>query len=298
VTLRLNIINNEKLKSKIFLQHYLAPYTSFKIGGKADLFIIPYSWDELIYILSELKEKEIPTKILGAGTNVLISDEGIRGALIKIGKNLGDVRRIDSLIVEAEGGCLISELLYFGWQHELGGLEFLMGIPGTIGGAVIGNAGAWRKAIGDYVEGVYIIDNSLNVKYIDKKDLHFSYRSSDIPKDYIVKSALIRFEKKDKELSIKQAREYLKKRTERLPKYPSAGSVFKNPPEGPAGAFIESLGFKGKRIGDAMVSYEHANVIINLGHAKYGDVISLINLIKEEVKKEYGIELEPEIRIW
>jgi len=192
----LNIINNEKLKSRILSQHDLAPYTSFKIGGKADLFIIPYSWDELIYILSELKEKEIPTKILGAGTNVLISDEGIKGAVIKICKNLGNVKRIDSLIVEAESGCLISELLYFGWQNELGGLEFLMGIPGTIGGAVTGNAGAWRKAIGDYIEGLYVIDNSLSVKYIDKKDLHFSYRNSNIPKEYIVKSVLVRFRKK------------------------------------------------------------------------------------------------------
>jgi len=294
----LNIINNEKLKSRILSQHDLAPYTSFKIGGKADLFIIPYSWDELIYILSELKEKEIPTKILGAGTNVLISDEGIKGAVIKICKNLGNVKRIDSLIVEAESGCLISELLYFGWQNELGGLEFLMGIPGTIGGAVTGNAGAWRKAIGDYIEGLYVIDNSLSVKYIDKKDLHFSYRNSNIPKEYIVKSVLVRFEKKDKDISIEQAKKYLKERSKRLPKYPSAGSVFKNPPQGPAGVFIERLGLKGKRIGDAMVSYEHANVIINLGHAKYKDVISLISLIKEEVKKEYGIELEPEIRIW
>uniref|UniRef100_A0A7C3MIE9 UDP-N-acetylenolpyruvoylglucosamine reductase n=1 Tax=Dictyoglomus thermophilum TaxID=14 RepID=A0A7C3MIE9_DICTH len=294
----MNIINNEKLKSRILSQHDLAPYTSFKIGGKADLFIIPYSWDELIYILSELKEKEIPTKILGAGTNVLISDEGIKGAVIKICKNLGNVKRIDSLIVEAESGCLISELLYFGWQNELGGLEFLMGIPGTIGGAVTGNAGAWRKAIGDYIEGLYVIDNSLSVKYIDKKDLHFSYRNSNIPKEYIVKSVLVRFEKKDKDISIEQAKKYLKERSKRLPKYPSAGSVFKNPPQGPAGVFIERLGLKGKRIGDAMVSYEHANVIINLGHAKYKDVISLISLIKEEVKKEYGIELEPEIRIW
>lgn len=294
----LNILSKYRLKSEILENVNLAPYTSFKIGGRADLFIVPYSWDELILILKVLREKGIIVKILGQGTNILVSDEGIRGAVIKLGQKLGNVNLTHDGNLEVEAGSLISKVISFMLERNLGGLEFMIGIPGTIGGAVIGNAGAWRKSIGDFVEKVVVIDENLQERLLEKKDLFFSYRMSNIKREWIIKKVILKVENKLKEESMEEIKSYLRERNKRLPKYPSAGSIFKNPKEGPAAYFIESLGFKGMRIGDAMVSYEHANTIINLGKAKSRDVMDLIDIIKTKVKGVYGIDLEPEIVFW
>lgn len=294
----LNILSRYCLKSRISENVVLAPYTSFKIGGSADLFILPYSWEELLFILKILKEKGIAVKILGQGTNILISDEGIRGAVIKLGQNLGNISLTYESILEVEAGCLISKVISYMLERNLGGLEFMIGIPGTIGGAVVGNAGAWNKSIGSFVEEVVIIDENLEEKILTKNDLLFSYRRSNIKKDWIVKKVRLKVEKKQKEISMEEIKNYLKERNRRLPKYPSAGSIFKNPKEGPAAYFIESLGFKGMRIGDAMISYKHANTIINLGRAKSKDVMELIDIVRTRVKEVYGINLEPEIIFW
>lgn len=294
----LNILSKYCLKSRILENVVLAPYTSFKIGGRADLFILPYSWEELLFVLKILKEKGIAVKILGQGTNILISDEGIRGAVIKLGQNLGNISLTYEGILEVEAGCLISKVISYMLERNLGGLEFMIGIPGTIGGAVVGNAGAWNKSIGSFVEEVIVIDENLEEKILTKNDLLFSYRMSNIKKDWIVKKVRLKVEKKQKEISMEEIKNYLKERNRRLPKYPSAGSIFKNPKEGPAAYFIESLGFKGMRIGDAMISYKHANTIINLGRAKSKDVMELIDIVRTRVKEVYGINLEPEIIFW
>jgi len=293
-----NILNKYNFKSKIYKDVNLSHYTSFKIGGKVDLFIIPYSWEELILILQILKENNIPTKVMGQGTNILAPDEGIKGAVIRLNQNLGKINFVDNSHLEVESGCLISKLISFMVEKNMGGLEFMMGIPGTIGGAVMGNAGAFRKAIGDFVEGVYVLNEHFEEMFLGKKELNFNYRSSNIPKDWIIKKVLLRLEEKPKEESLKEIKFFIKERSKKLPKYPSAGSVFKNPKEGPAGYFIDNLGFRGFRIGDAMVSYEHANTIINVGRARSKDVLEIINIIKDKVKEAYGIDLEPEIIIW
>jgi len=288
----------KEFKGRLYKDIDLAPYTSFKIGGKADFLIIPNSWEELISILDNLSIKKIPVKILGQGSNILIPDEGIEGAVIRLNKNLGKTKLIDSFLIEVEAGCLISSLLSFLMENNLGGIEFMIGIPGTLGGAVQGNAGAWGMSIGDYVKRVTVIDENLKEKDIDKKDLEFSYRHSNITSNLIIKSVIIKVKKQPKDIALSLIKSYLKERAKRLPRLPSAGSIFRNPKEGSAGYFIESLGFKGKKVGDAMVSYEHANIIVNLGKAKAKDVKELIDLIREKVKEAYGIDLELEIVLW
>lgn len=294
----LNILSKYNLKSKIIEDVVLAPYTSFKIGGKADLFIIPYSWSEFLLIITLLKEFNIPVRILGQGTNILIPDEGIRGAVIKFGQNLGRINLLDKERLEVEAGCLVSRLISYMLERNLGGLEFMIGIPGTLGGAVIGNAGAWNKSIGEFVEEVEILDENLKEKILKKGDLVFSYRDSNIRRDWIIKRVILKVKEKPKEFSLKEIKNYLKERNKKIPKYPSAGSIFKNPKEGPAGYFIDSLGLKGKRIGDAMISYEHANIIVNLGKARSTDVMELIEYVRLKVREAYNINLEPEIVFW
>ncbi|MEN3012368.1 MAG: UDP-N-acetylmuramate dehydrogenase [Dictyoglomus thermophilum] len=293
-----NILNRYNFKSKIYRDVDLSSYTSFKIGGKADLFIVPYSWEELIFIIQTLKEHNFPIRIMGQGTNILVPDEGIRGAVIKLNQKLGKIDVIDSEHVEVESGCLISTLLSFVLEKNMGGLEFMIGIPGTLGGAVMGNAGAFRRSVGEFVEGVYVIDENLEERFLDKKELTFNYRSSNIPRNWILKKIILKLERKAKDSALKEIKFFIQERNKKLPKYPSAGSVFKNPKEGPAAYFIDSLGFKGFRIGDAMVSHEHANIIVNLGKARSRDVLDIIDIIRSKVKEVYGIDLEPEIIFW
>jgi len=293
-----NILNRYNFKSEIYRAVDLSSYTSFKIGGKADLFIIPYSWEELIFIIQTLKEHDFPIRIMGQGTNILVPDEGIRGAVIKLNQKLGKIDVIDSEHVEVESGCLISTLLSFVLEKNMGGLEFMIGIPGTLGGAVMGNAGAFRRSVGEFVEGVYVIDENLEERFLDKKELTFNYRSSNIPRNWILKKIILKLERKAKDSALKEIKFFIQERNKKLPKYPSAGSVFKNPKEGPAAYFIDSLGFKGFRIGDAMVSHEHANIIVNLGKARSRDVLDIIDIIRSKVKEVYGIDLEPEIIFW
>lgn len=289
---------NSKFKGKILKDVFLAPYTSFKIGGKVDYLAFPYTWDDLFLILEWAKKENIPFKIMGQGSNILVSDEGISGLIIRINRNLGRIRKISEEYLEVESGCLISDLLSFLIKSNLGGLEFLAGVPGNVGGSVFGNSGAFGKSIGEFIERVNVIDENLNIKALEKSDLFFGYRESNIKEGYIIRSVIIKIKSQEKDKTYSLILNYLRERQKKIPKFPSAGSIFKNPPNNNAGYLLEKVGMKGKRIGNVMVSYEHANTIINLGGGKAKEVKELIMMMREKVKDYFGIDLELEIKIW
>jgi len=270
----------------------LAKYTTFKIGGPADFFVEIESEDKLLKALKLVKELKLPYFILGGGSNLLVADEGYRGVIIKI-SNLKSQISNRKIVVGA--GVSLGKLVELAAENSLTGLEFAAGIPGTVGGAVRGNAGAWGKAIGDKVKRVKVLTPEGKIKWIKNSDCRFSYRQSRFKKTKeIIWEAELELKKGDKKEIQEKIKENLAKRADQ-PKEPSAGCVFINPKPLSAGELIDKCGLKGKRIGNAQISPKHANFIVNLGGAKATDATKLIKLIKEKAKEKFGIDLEKEI---
>jgi len=274
----------------------LAPYTTFKIGGKAWALCEVMSLRELKELLIYLTQEQIPYFVLGNGSNILVSDSGFKGVAIKL---RGEFEKLDSKngILTAGAGVNISYLLRYCMENGLGGLEFLAGIPGTVGGAVFMNAGAFGGEVLDKVEKLMIVNPFGEVILKEKKELEFSYRKMHIDNGAVVVNVWFSMKPCNKEEIKKRISFYiqLKKKSQPI-NCLSAGCIFKNPKEDYAGALIEKAGLKGKRIGDAEVSKLHANFIINKGNSSASDVMSLIKIIRDKVKHENGIELEPEIQ--
>ncbi len=267
---------------KFLRNESLKKHNSFRIGGKADYFCIPKNIEELKQALLFAKEKKLEIAIVGCGTNLLVRDQGFKGLVIKTSK--------------LNAGISLPRLIKSLASKGLGGLEFLAGIPGSVGGAVVMNAGAWGKEISRVVKEVVVLDYNGKEKVFKKKDLKFGYRSSRFQKEkYIIVEVVFRLKKKKKSLIKKDINKYLSMRKSRQPLgSPNCGSIFKNPKSGFAGQIIELAGCKGMRRGDAQVSQKHANFIVNLGEAKARDVIRLMTVIQSRVK----VKLEPEIKIW
>jgi len=274
----------------------LKRHTSIKIGGRAKFFIRAYTQEGLLNLMRLLKEKRMPYFIIGAGTNVLFPDRGYRGVIIQLRGVFQRIENHNGLFI-AGAGVKLKDLLKRAMEKDYGGAEFLTGIPGTVGGAIKGNAGAFGNSISEITKGVVLLDKNLKIKYKDKTELKFGYRKSEIGEGEIILYGELKFSKKEKKRIARKMAEFLKRRRERQPWGYSAGSFFKNPLPFTAGSLIDECGLKGKRIGDAMVSKKHANFIINLGRAKSADVLRLVRLIQKRVKEKRGIELEPEVRI-
>ncbi len=296
------------LKNKIKLNEALSKHTNFKIGGPSKFWFEPENLDELKEIYNFCQKEKIPLFVLGGGSNILVKDEGWPGMVVKLSKSYFKQIGFDDNLVKAGAGGSLSNLANFALKKSLSGCEFLCGIPGTIGGALIMNAGV--KNISSPSQGqllnisqilcqVLVLDKKGMVKTLKKKSINFGYRWSDL-NDYIVLEAKFKFKKGDKEKIrnlTEKFREY-KKKTQDYG-HPSAGCVFKNP-KGTlksSGQLIDQAGFKGKRIGQAQVSLKHANFIINTGRAKAKDVLALMKNIQEKIKKDCQIWLEPEIKI-
>lgn len=284
----MNIIRNEQLKK----------HTSFRIGGPADYFCLPQNLTDLLAAFDFARQKKIAVAVIGSGTNLLALDQGFRGLVIKLAGGLKQVR-ISGSIVRAGAGISLAQLLKAATGQSLTGLEFLAGIPGSLGGAVVMNAGAWGREIGRLVESVQALDSNGNIIFLRRQDLHFAYRSSRLQKKKIVIAEVVLKLKKAKASRIKRTiKDYLEKRKEKQPLgIPNAGSIFKNPRGKFAGQLLEAAGLKGQRIGDAQVSVKHANFIVNLGEAKASDVLRLITKMQSTVKRRFKVKLEPEIKI-
>ncbi len=275
-------------------------YTSFKIGGAAEAFYQPQDLEELLQVVTYLDKEDLPFFILGRGSNLLIRDKGIEGVVIKLGKGFSIIEQEirNRSILLAGGGASLSELLVFCQKKGLAGLEFLTGIPGSVGGAVAMNAGAFGHEISGRIKKIIVINSKGEMLTRNRSQLQFGYRYLNIAPGSVIVKVYFEMKKDNPDIISERMTGYLKLRKDSQPlEYPSAGSVFKNPPNDYAGRLIEKVGLKGTRIGDAMISDKHANWIVNTGQARAEDILSLINLARETVKKETGVLLEEEIKV-
>lgn len=278
----------------------MAQYTTFRVGGLVDAVYEAGELKELSLVVAFLSKENIPYLIVGGGSNLLVGDDGLEGMAILLRGPLAAIEqeREDASTILAGAGLPIADLLIRCRILGLGGIEFLAGIPGTVGGAVVMNAGAFGKEIGANVIKTEVITHSGDIVEQDKAQLIFSYRGLEMEKGDVVVRACLELKKESGEIVSKRISDYLKRRKKSQPlEYPSAGSVFKNPQGHYAGRLIEDAGLKGKRIGGAMISDKHANFIINLGRAKARDILDLLLLAQQEVSKKNGINLEPEIQV-
>lgn len=284
----------------------LAPFTSFGIGGPADAVITVESTEELAELFDCFAKNRLLYRFIGKGTNLLVSDKGFEGVVLLFAKALSTIRLLDEVQpgegqIRVGGGCSLARLLQWCTENEYAGLEFVSGIPGSLGGAVVMNAGAWGGEIADVITSLTVFSKSYGVERIDRGDLDFVYRKWQNQKNRenegrLVLSADIVLRKGEKNSIATSCRKYLKKRKEKQPKgVKNAGSFFKNPPGDSAGRLIEASGLKGKRFGDAMVSPVHANFLVNMGTATASDVKMLMECVINRVKKESGIELQAEV---
>lgn len=289
----------------------LGRYTSYRIGGPADLFLDPADTDDLCFALGEAARLGVPVTRLGGGTNILVSDRGVRGLVVRLGRSFdyrnwheetrsrredGNIER--RVIVDVGGSTRLAKLVSESVAHGYAGLEFAAGIPGSVAGGALMNAGAFGGEIGDaiqYVEGVLLTGEKVR---LDRARLEFSYRNLALDVELVITS--VRFSLLRSSVGRLKgvvASVQTKRRRKQPLGVPNAGSVFKNPHGEYAGKLIEAAGLKGKTIGRAQVSPDHANFIVNLGGAKATDVRSLMDLVQDEVWKRSGVWLEPEVRL-
>lgn len=301
----------------------LSEYVTFKIGGPAEYFLIVKDKEHLIKSINLAKKLKLPIFIFGGGSNLLVSDKGVKGLVVKI-QNLDKKFKIQKLksnfIIEATTGTELKNLVNFSVEKSLQGLEWAGGLPGTLGGAVRGNAGAFGGEIKDSILKVEALDKNFNLRKLSNKQCQFSYRSSIFKKkNWIVVSAVIKFKKGNKKNIQSMMKSHMKYRQDKHPwEYPNAGSIFKNctlsafPPKlkksflgvvkndpfpiVPVAYLISELGLKGTKIGKAQISKKHPNFIVNLGGAKAQDVLKLIDLVSQKMKKVYNIKIETEVQ--
>ncbi len=271
-------------------------HTTYHIGGPADYFVRPYDVNSLKEVLDFCRRNEINEYVLGNGSNILASDSGFRGIVIK----LDYLNSIESkeLYVKCGSGVKLSHLILYNENSGLAGLHSLSGIPGTVGGVLAMNAGTSYGEIGDYVQEVCVLDEFLNYRSIKKEEISFNYRSVPALDDKIILGCSFSLYNKDK-IKLKECRlRKLEKRAEKQPlEYCSCGSVFKRPPVGYVGEMIEKVGLKGFRKGDAMISEKHAGFIVNLGHAKAEDIMYIIKKVQEVINRKYSVKLELEVKL-
>ena len=274
----------------------MSAHTTFRVGGPADIMVWPKG-EALAEVIRICKEQEVPYYIVGNGSNLLVGDGGIRGLVIVIGKGQDDIL-VDGEYVVAGAGALLSKTANVAAEHGLGGMEFAAGIPGTIGGAVVMNAGAYGGEMKDIIERVTVVDKSGNEKELTLEELELGYRTSCIPKNgYVVEKAVLRLAAADK-AAIKARMDELKEmRVSKQPlEYASAGSTFKRPGGYFAGKLIMDAGLRGYQVGGAQVSEKHCGFVINRGGATAADICKLMADVNAEVEKQFGVTLEPEVK--
>ncbi|MBR4815834.1 MAG: UDP-N-acetylmuramate dehydrogenase [Lachnospiraceae bacterium] len=301
------IINDIKKlcgEDKVFENVKLSEYTSFKTGGPADCLVRPVTIDELKKVTDYVRKNNIPYYVIGNGTNMLAADEGFRGVIIALKDMSGeisfsDTQDDDTVAVTAYAGCTLARLSAEAASKGLAGTEFASGIPGSIGGAVVMNAGAYGGEIKDILEYADVLDESGNILRLKNEDLGFGYRKSIIQeKNYIVLMVSFLLKRGDEKTIKAEMRELNERRREKQPlEYPSAGSTFKRPEGLFAGKLIEDSGLKGYRVGDAQVSEKHCGFVVNRGKATSSDIYKLIGDVIGIVYEKTGVQLDPEIKL-
>ncbi|MBR2213542.1 MAG: UDP-N-acetylmuramate dehydrogenase [Eubacterium sp.] len=276
----------------------MAEHTTFKCGGNASLYIAPNSIDELVKVLEVLREEDYPYMVIGNGSNLLVKDSGYDGAVVEVDKKIGEIDvRGEEIIVEA--GAKLSKVATIAMESDLAGFEFAHGIPGNMGGAVVMNAGAYGGEMKDVLKWVKVVDQNGEIKTLENEELELGYRTSRVMKEkMIVLEACIKLELGIMgEIADVMALLMSKRKASQPLEYPSAGSTFKRPEGYYAGKLVQDAGMKGYRVGDAMVSEKHSGFVINCGNATATDVIQVIKDVQAKVKEDFGVDLEPEVRI-
>lgn len=294
----MNITGIPNLKGRLEKDYPLRKLNTWKIGGLAEIVFWPETTEALLEMVCWCREKNIPHLILGRGSNVLFPDQGLRG-MVMVNTQLSNIAWQNDC-VRVEAGYSLRRLAREAAAKGLSGLEFACGIPGTVGAAIAINAGAYGQQIGDLVETVRVLTSEGKDLLLNGRDIRFTYRNSLLlENNYVVVEGTLRLKTgvgQDAIEEMMKSRQANRRMTQPL-KYSNAGSVFRNPPGDSAGRLIEQAGWKGRVIGDAQVSEKHANFIVNLGKARSGDVLKLIEGIQEDVRRKFGIELQTEICI-
>jgi UDP-N-acetylmuramate dehydrogenase len=285
------------IEGRVIFDAPMKKYTSLKVGGPADCVLFPKDMKELRKVILRARRTKIPLFLLGKGTNLIVRDGGIRGWVVSLTQGMKKVE-IDGECIEAEAGCSLQQLVQSSIQRGLTGLEPFFGIPGTVGGGLAMNAGAWGAELKDVVHSVTLMRDDGEMVEKPRSRLKFSYRSLTMPSSWIIMKGCFRLKKGSREEILERVKSFseMRKRTQPLG-YPSAGSIFKNPAEGPAGKWIDEVGLKGFRMWQAMVSERHANFIINLGKATAEEILRLIEWVERRVYEEKGISLEREVKV-
>lgn len=283
-----DVLYNEPMKN----------HTTFKIGGPCEALIRPHSEEELLTLIKGLREGNKPLRIIGNGSNLLVSDRGLREWVVKIDDNLSAISR-EGHFVFAQAGAKMKDVADFAAAKALSGFERLSGIPGNVGGAITMNAGAYEREIKDVLHSCYVIDHNNQIKEIPGSEMNLSYRHSRVfDEELIVVKAVFNLTPGIKEDILEEQNLYEKKRRDRQPlQDASAGSTFKRPVGHFAGQLIQNAGLSGFSIGGAMVSPKHSGFVINTGDACAQDVLDLIEYIQKIVQEKYNVTLEPEVRI-
>lgn len=295
---------NEMMKQElqkfceVLFDEPMSRYTSIRIGGMADALVYPKSVEELAELIRFASRHRLPYFVLGAGSNLLVRDSGIRGLVISLSKGFAQIRQEGETTLYAEAGVGLPRLVEFAAEKGIAGLEPLCGIPGNIGGAVVMNAGTSEGETKDFLKTVTFMDSQGKLLTWGMEKIRFGYRESHFPRGALVLSARFEGKRGSPEEIRRRIQSNREKRTTTQPlNVPNLGSVFKNPGKGFAGRYIEEAGLKAVRVGKARISERHANFILNEGGAKAQDVLALIDLIQDKVKERFGVRLEPEVKI-
>lgn len=289
----ISALGNEKVK----IDEPMKKHTTFRIGGMADYFVLPETIEEIQKTIMLCKTWEMPYYILGNGSNLLVGDNGYRGVIIQLYKNMNEMTVTDTIIV-VQAGVLLSQVANLALENSLAGLEFAAGIPGTIGGAVVMNAGAYGGEMKDIITEVTILSETGEIRKLSKEEMQFGYRTSLAAKEkHIVLQVTLSLQRGDKEAICTRMEELKVQRITKQPlNYPSAGSTFKRPEGHFAGKLIEDTGLRGFQIGGAKVSEKHCGFVVNVDNATAKDVDELMKQIVQKVYEQTKVTLEPEIK--
>ena len=290
-------LNNVIAKDSILIDEPMSRHTTFRVGGPADFFVTPKAKEEVRDVIRICKEAGMPYYIIGNGSNLLVSDAGYRGVIVQIYKEMNEVK-VEGDLVKAQAGALLSGIAAKALGAELSGFEFASGIPGTIGGACVMNAGAYGGEMKDVLESVTVLTDEGKIIELGRNELELGYRTSVIEKKgYIVLGAVLKLERGDGEKIKTYMDELKEKRVTKQPlEYPSAGSTFKRPEGYFAGKLIEDAGLRGFQVGGAQVSEKHCGFVINRDHATAADIMELMRQVQIRVKENSGVDLEPEVK--
>jgi len=286
----------KSFRGRIALGEPLARYTTFRIGGPADLYLEPVDKEDALALLRALRSSNVPSVVMGNGSNLLVADEGVSGVVINLESGFGEMRIEEDGTIVAGAGVRLAQFVDFCIRNHRGGAQMLAGIPGTLGGAIIMNAGAYGGEISDHMLWVDLVRDG-ELTRITRDEGGFAYRTSNLAGTLVLEAGF-RFPEGDRDAMREQRRSTMLKRNTSQPvQWPNAGSIFKNPPGDYAARLIEAAGLKGMRVGGAEISELHANFIINREAATARDVLALIRIARDEVERRFSVRLELEIKL-